>query len=29
VWTGTDWLLPGDPPAELDDVGSLTIAGAA
>jgi CRP-like cAMP-binding protein len=29
VWTGTDWLLPGDPPAELDDLGSLTIAGAA
>ena len=27
VWTGSDWLLPGDPPDELDDVGSLTIAG--
>ncbi len=26
IWTGTDWLLPGDPPAELDDVGSLAIA---
>jgi hypothetical protein len=29
VWTGTDWLLPGDPPAELDGLGSLAIAGAA
>ena len=27
VWTGNDWLLPGEPPDELDDVGSLTIAG--
>jgi CRP/FNR family transcriptional regulator, cyclic AMP receptor protein len=27
VWTGSDWLLPGDPPSELDDVGSLTLAG--
>ena len=27
IWTGSDWLLPGEPPAELDDVGSLTIAG--
>lgn len=27
IWTGTDWLLPGEPPDELDDVGSLTIAG--
>lgn len=26
-WTGSDWLLPGEPPEELDDVGSLTIAG--
>ncbi len=26
IWTGTDWLLPGEPPSELDDVGSLTIA---
>jgi hypothetical protein len=26
---GTDWLLPGEPPAEFDDLGSLTIAGAA
>ena len=24
--TGNDWLLPGEPPSELDDVGSLTIA---
>jgi hypothetical protein len=29
VWTGTDWLLPGDPPDELDGLGSLTVAGAA
>jgi CRP/FNR family transcriptional regulator, cyclic AMP receptor protein len=27
IWTGTDWLLSGEPPSELDDVGSLTIAG--
>ena len=27
IWTGRDWLLPGEPPSELDDVGSLTIAG--
>ena len=27
IWTGSDWLLPGEPPAELNDVGSLTIAG--
>jgi CRP/FNR family cyclic AMP-dependent transcriptional regulator len=27
IWTGSDWLLPGEPPEELDDVGSLTIAG--
>jgi CRP-like cAMP-binding protein len=27
TWTGSDWLLPGEPPEELDDVGSLTIAG--
>jgi CRP/FNR family transcriptional regulator, cyclic AMP receptor protein len=27
IWTGEDWLLPGEPPDELDDVGSLTIAG--
>jgi CRP/FNR family cyclic AMP-dependent transcriptional regulator len=26
IWTGRDWLLPGEPPSELDDVGSLTIA---
>lgn len=26
IWTGTDWLLPGEPPDELDDVGALTIA---
>jgi CRP/FNR family transcriptional regulator, cyclic AMP receptor protein len=29
VWTGEDWLLPGEPPDELDDVGSLTIAGVS
>jgi hypothetical protein len=27
TWTGKDWLLPGEPPDELDDVSSLTIAG--
>jgi CRP/FNR family cyclic AMP-dependent transcriptional regulator len=27
TWTGNDWLLPGEPPEELDDVGSLSIAG--
>lgn len=25
-WTGTDWLLPGQPPAELDGLGSIPIA---
>jgi CRP/FNR family transcriptional regulator, cyclic AMP receptor protein len=29
IWTGSDWLLPGEPPSELDDVGSLTIAGVS
>jgi CRP/FNR family transcriptional regulator, cyclic AMP receptor protein len=29
VWTGSDWLLAGEPPSELDDVGSLTIAGVS
>jgi CRP/FNR family transcriptional regulator, cyclic AMP receptor protein len=29
IWTGADWLLRGEPPAELDDLGALTIAGAA
>ena len=29
VWTGTDWHLPGEPPAELDALGSLAIADAA
>jgi CRP/FNR family transcriptional regulator, cyclic AMP receptor protein len=29
MWTGADWLLSGEPPAELDDVGSLTIAGVS
>jgi CRP/FNR family cyclic AMP-dependent transcriptional regulator len=26
VWTGEDWLLPGDPPAELDDVPAVAVA---
>jgi CRP/FNR family transcriptional regulator, cyclic AMP receptor protein len=26
IWTGTDWLLPGEPPAEFDEVSSLSIA---
>jgi CRP/FNR family transcriptional regulator, cyclic AMP receptor protein len=25
IWTGSDWLLPGEPPSELDDVGPLTL----
>jgi CRP-like cAMP-binding protein len=25
VWTGTDWLLTGSPPAELSAVGSVTV----
>ncbi len=25
IWTGEDWLLPGDPPDELDVVGSISI----
>lgn len=25
IWTGSDWLLPGEPPAELDELGALTI----
>jgi len=29
VWTGSDWHLPGEPPAELDALGSLSIADAA
>jgi CRP/FNR family cyclic AMP-dependent transcriptional regulator len=29
MWTGSDWLLTGEPPSELDDVGSLTIAGVS
>jgi CRP-like cAMP-binding protein len=29
LWTGSDWLLPGDPPSELDDVGSLSITGVS
>lgn len=26
IWTGSDWLLPGEPPAEFDEVTSLSIA---
>lgn len=26
IWTGHDWLLPGEPPAELADMGALAIA---
>ena len=26
VWTGEDWLLPGDPPAELEEVGSISVS---
>ncbi|MEA2146727.1 MAG: family transcriptional regulator, cyclic receptor protein, partial [Solirubrobacteraceae bacterium] len=26
VWTGEDWLLPGDPPAELEEVGSVSVS---
>jgi CRP/FNR family transcriptional regulator, cyclic AMP receptor protein len=25
IWTGSDWLLPGEPPIELDDVRALTM----
>ncbi len=28
VWTGEDWLLPGRPPAELEEVGSVRVAGS-
>lgn len=26
LWTGEDWLLPGEPPAELEEVGSVAVA---
>ena len=26
VWTGQDWLLPGEPPAELEEVGSVSVS---
>jgi CRP-like cAMP-binding protein len=26
VWTGTDWLLPGEPPHELDGLGSVIVS---
>ncbi len=29
IWTGQDWLLPGHPPAELEEVGSVSVAGPA
>ena len=29
MWTGSDWLLPGEPPVELDALRSLSIADAA
>jgi CRP/FNR family transcriptional regulator, cyclic AMP receptor protein len=28
IWTGEDWLLPGDPPAELEEVGAVSVAPA-
>jgi CRP-like cAMP-binding protein len=29
VWTGEDWVLPGDPPAELEEVGSVSVTAAS
>jgi CRP/FNR family cyclic AMP-dependent transcriptional regulator len=29
VWTGEDWLLAGDPPAEFEEVGSVSVMSAA
>jgi CRP-like cAMP-binding protein len=26
LWTGEDWLLPGDPPAELEELGHVTLS---
>jgi CRP-like cAMP-binding protein len=26
IWTGEDWLLPGDPPAELAEMGAVAVA---
>lgn len=26
MWTGEDWLLPGEPPAELEEVGSVAVS---
>jgi CRP-like cAMP-binding protein len=26
LWTGEDWLLPGEPPAELEEVGSVSVS---
>lgn len=28
LWTGQDWRLPGDPPAELQVVGSVSVSGS-
>ena len=28
IWTGDDWLLPGDPPDELDSVASVRVPAA-
>jgi hypothetical protein len=25
-WTGHDWLLPGEPPSELQAVGTVSVA---
>jgi hypothetical protein len=29
MWTGEDWLLPGDPPDELHAVGAVSLPAAA
>jgi CRP/FNR family transcriptional regulator, cyclic AMP receptor protein len=29
IWTGDEWLLPGRPPSELDELGRLPVADAA
>ena len=26
LWTGEDWLLPADPPSELEELGSVTVS---
>jgi hypothetical protein len=25
IWTGEDWLLAGEPPSELQEVGSVSV----